>query len=131
VLIIRKPEEIERLSHAEVARCLSLTVVGIPATPPFVYVFGPFSGRTTVSLLQEEALGTAARVAREAVAALPVEIAAFHLAYASWQASSFLTRLRRGAFDVALFATWPPLVQRTKLIRAIRAGGGTVVRLPC
>jgi hypothetical protein len=130
-LVIEDCRDTERLLLAggdAVTTCSSVTVIAVAARP-LMSMWAPLSGMTTPMRIDRAALDEAARVARQAVDALPSTVSARHTACGTWSSVPFLAALREGAFDIALFATWPWLWTHRRLVRrAARAGGTTVVR---
>jgi hypothetical protein len=128
--VVDSSDDIDRLLDVAGGRWPTVSVVALPARQPLIYAYAPLSGRTTPELVRSYALEHARVVARDAACALPADVAGYHLVHESWRAPSFLARLREGAFDVALFAAWPPRIHRSAVFRAARAGGTAVVRVP-
>jgi hypothetical protein len=116
--------------RAGVACWSEATVVGMPKWGVFARTWAPATGLTTTAQVYGAFVGDAALAAREAVHLLPPDCVARHVVYDSWRAAPFLESLRRGAFDLALFAAWPTSwVRRAAVVRAAYDGGTTVVRV--
>jgi hypothetical protein len=132
-VVIQRAGDIERVLEGsrfcDVGSSASIKIIAVSATGWFPEVFAPLSGQVLPWVVKQIAVEDAARVARDALAALPADVAASHAAYDGWLARSFLRALRQGGFDQALFAAWPPWPDRVSVLRAVRAGGAAVMSL--
>ena len=133
-VVVRTAADVGRLPAAlgacDPAVWSSITVVAIGAWGPLARAWAPWTGLTTPERVAGAFADAAAALARQAVDALPPEVAARHMAYDGWRSPPFLQALRSGAFDAVLLLAWPRLwPQRRAVLCAARDGGAAVMRL--